>query len=81
MFGLADFLDRGGVGFVDSIAEEYADAERVGLCALVPPVLQHVGKKSSKGDYSGEGARWRRSVAQTIRNSKYQSLDQSWLEA
>lgn len=53
---LAHFLDRRGFGFVDSLAEEYADAERLGRWALVPPVFQHVGERSSKDDDFGEGA-------------------------
>lgn len=73
---LADFYERQGVGFVDTLAEEYADVERLERWALVPPVFQHIGAKSSKADDFGEKAKWQRSVAQNIWNFEFELLGQ-----
>jgi hypothetical protein len=73
---LADFYERQGVGFVDTLAEEYADAERLERWASMPPVFQHIGAKSSKGDDFVEEANWKRSVAQNIWNFEFELLGQ-----
>ncbi|KAL8655087.1 MAG: hypothetical protein Q9210_001108 [Variospora velana] len=42
--------------YVDMTLEKWANAERLARFALVPPLLQHVGSKSSKGSKFDEGA-------------------------
>jgi len=66
---LASWFGKARVGFVDVLIEEYADrhADEERL-ALVPSVLQHVGRKSSKGDDGGRSPGSGLSAAETIWN-------------
>lgn len=72
------------MGFVDVLTEEFADRDdttREGKgngrgeelrWALTPSVMQHVGRKSSKGDDFGKGAKWQRSVAEKLWNFEFE---------
>lgn len=46
--GVISYLMERGHGQTDSMIEEYADQEGLTRYALAPPVLQHVGLKSSR---------------------------------
>lgn len=69
------------VGFVDTLAEEFAEEGWQGQegekgewlrWALTPSVMQHIGGKSSKGDDFGTEAKWDRSVAQKLWNFAFE---------
>ncbi|KAF2135493.1 uncharacterized protein K452DRAFT_239276 [Aplosporella prunicola CBS 121167] len=47
---LVTFYRGAGVGFVDMLTEEFADSRGELRWAMSPPVLQHVGARSSKAD-------------------------------
>lgn len=64
-----------GVGFVDMLTEEYADERRERRLALTPSVLQHVGRKSSKGDDFGKASKYRMSVAEKLWNFEFETMD------
>ncbi|OOF95835.1 hypothetical protein ASPCADRAFT_168543 [Aspergillus carbonarius ITEM 5010] len=46
--GLMGFLENRGHGQTDSLIEEYADLKGLNRYAVAPPLLQHVGLKSSR---------------------------------
>ncbi|KAJ5933960.1 hypothetical protein N7454_006289 [Penicillium verhagenii] len=47
---LVDLFTSKRIGYVDMITEEFANANQEIRWALTPSVMQHVGRKSSKGD-------------------------------
>ena len=71
---LASWFVEARVGFVDVLIEEYADrhADEERL-ALVPSVLQHVGRKSSKGGDGGRSPGSDRSAAEKIWNFGFET--------
>lgn len=54
---IVDLFETRRIGYVDMLIEEYADAQGEFRWALTPPVLQHIGRKSSKGDDFGEASK------------------------
>jgi hypothetical protein len=63
------------VGFVDMLTEEYADLKHENRLALTPSVLQHVGRRSSKGDDFGENSKYHMSVAEKLWNFRFEKND------
>ncbi|KAJ5921435.1 hypothetical protein N7466_009761 [Penicillium verhagenii] len=47
---LVDLFTSKRIGYVDMLTEEFANANQEIRWALTPSVMQHVGRKSSKGD-------------------------------
>ncbi|KAM0718356.1 hypothetical protein Q7P37_005425 [Cladosporium fusiforme] len=54
---IVDLFEVRKIGYVDMLIEEYADQHGELRWALTPPVLQHIGRKSSKGDDFGEASK------------------------
>lgn len=54
------------IGYIDSLTEDFADEEGFSRWAVTPSVLQHVGKKSSKGDDIIDTSTGKMTVAETI---------------
>lgn len=70
---LTAIYDKARIGFVDTIAEEWAASEdgrdlAGERYALTPVVMQHIGKKSSKGDNWGSDKPGEMSAAERIWN-------------
>ncbi|KAI9842009.1 MAG: hypothetical protein M1838_003312 [Thelocarpon superellum] len=76
---IIDHFERKKVGFVDMLLEEWADTDHLLRWAVVPSVLQHVGRKSSKGDDYGENSRFHMSVAEKLWNFAFELNDASQL--
>lgn len=82
---LINYYESKKVGFVDVLTEEFADRRNDGgggggseeelRWALTPSVMQHVGRKSSKGDDFGEAAKYDRSVAEKLWNFEFEGND------
>ncbi len=72
---LIQWYETKKVGFVDVLTEEYADKNHETRWALTPSVLQHVGRKSSKGDDFGKNAKYHMSVAEKLWNFAFERLD------
>lgn len=72
---LIEWYETKKVGFVDMLTEEYADIHDKTRWALTPSVLQHVGRKSSKGDDFGKNAKYHMSVAEKIWNFGFEKMD------
>lgn len=77
---IADFFDVRKIGFMDMLIEEYADEHAEFRWALTPPVLQHIGRKSSKGDDFGEASENGMSVAAKLWNFQYELNDPEQLQ-
>jgi len=72
---LIQWYETKKVGFVDVLTEDYADQNHETRWALTPSVLQHVGRKSSKGDDFGKNAKYHMSVAEKIWNFGFEKMD------
>lgn len=77
---IADFFEVRKVGFVDMLIEEYADEHGEFRWALTPPVLQHIGRKSSKGDDFGEASKDSMPLAAKLWNFQYELNDPEELQ-
>ncbi|KEQ98601.1 hypothetical protein AUEXF2481DRAFT_26962 [Aureobasidium subglaciale EXF-2481] len=63
------------LGFVDSLIEEFADQNGGLRWALTPSVVQHIGRKSSKGDDFGTASKYSMSVAEKLWNFGFEEND------
>lgn len=72
---IAEFLEVRKIGFVDVLIEDYADEHDEFRWALTPPVLQHIGRKSSKGADFGESSKDSMPVAAKLWNFQYELND------
>jgi hypothetical protein len=72
---LVEWYENKKVGFVDMLTEEYADKTGDTRWALTPSVLQHIGRKSSKGDDRGKDAKHGRTVAEKLWNFAFELND------
>ncbi|KAK5118248.1 hypothetical protein LTR85_008228 [Meristemomyces frigidus] len=72
---LIDWYEQSHVGFVDMLTEDYADDHVELRWALTPSVLQHIGRKSSKGDDFGGDAKHSMSVAEKLWNFAFELND------
>lgn len=70
--GLIDWYETKKIGFVDMLMEEYADQHGELRWALTPSVIQHIGRKSSKGDDFGSGSKYHMSVAEKLWNFEFE---------
>jgi hypothetical protein len=68
------FKDR-HTGYMDVMTEEYANERNELRFAITPSVVQHVGRKSSKGDDYGPMSKWGLSVAEKIWSFSFETLD------
>lgn len=57
------------------LTEEYADERGETRWAITPPVIQHVGRKSSKGDDFGKNSKYHMSVAEKLWNFEFEKYD------
>ncbi|MCJ1264716.1 hypothetical protein MMC22_004591 [Lobaria immixta] len=69
---LIDWFETKKIGFVDMLTEEYADKHGEQRWALTPSVIQHIGRKSSKGDDFGAGSKYHMSVAEKLGNFAFE---------
>lgn len=70
------------IGFVDTLTERYADEHGEIRLALVPPFVQHIGRKSSKGgDDSSIAPGSPRSVTEKLWNFRFEQFDTNALRA
>lgn len=72
---IADLFEARKIGYVDMLIEEYADEHAEFRWALTPPVLQHIGRKSSKGDDFGEASKNNMPVAAKLWSFQYELND------
>ncbi|KAJ9649471.1 hypothetical protein H2199_000246 [Coniosporium tulheliwenetii] len=72
---LIEYYTSRHVGFVDMLTEEYADERGETRWAITPPVIQHVGRKSSKGDDFGKNSKYHMSVAEKLWNFEFEKYD------
>lgn len=73
---LVVWYEQAHVGFVDMLTEEYADKHGELRLALTPSVIQHVGRKSSKGDDFGENSKHQLSVTEKLWNFDFELLNE-----
>ena len=69
---LIDWYETKKIGFVDTLLEEYADQHDELRWALTPSVIQHIGRKSSKGDDFGAGSKYHITVAEKLWNFAFE---------
>lgn len=69
---LVKWFEEKKVGFVDVLTEEYADQHGELRWAIMPSVIQHVGRKSSKVDDYGPESKHGLSVAEKIWNFRFE---------
>jgi len=69
---LSEFFEQKKIGFVDMLTEEYADQHKELRWALTPSIIQHVGRKSSKGDDFGAAAKYQMTVAEKLWNFAFE---------
>jgi hypothetical protein len=69
------------VGFVDMLTEQYADKHEELRLAITPSVIQHIGRKSSKGDDFGKNSKHHLSVAEKLWNFGFELFDKDALRA
>ena len=72
---LLDWYTEKKIGFVDMLTEELADKENELRWALTPSPMQHIGRKSSKGDDFGKNSKHHLSVAETLWNFAFELHD------
>ena len=72
---LIDWYGSKKVGFVDVLTEEMADKYHEIRWALTPSVVQHIGRKSSKGDDFGKDSKYHMSVAEKLWNFAFERND------
>jgi hypothetical protein len=78
---LIAWYEQAHVGFVDMLTEQYADEHNELRLAVTPSVIQHIGRKSSKGDDFGKNSKHHLSVAQKLWNFDFELLDKDELRA
>lgn len=76
---LVEYLEGRARGFPDVLTEDYANERGQMRWALTPSILQHVGRKSSKGDDFGQEAKHDRSVAEKIWNFRFELFNPATL--
>lgn len=69
---LIDWYEIKKIGFVDMLTEEYADQHDELRWALTPSVIQHIGRKSSKGDDFGAASKYHLAVAEKLWNFAFE---------
>lgn len=72
---LVEWYEQHGAGFVDLLTEEYADKNNELRWAMVPSVLQHIGRKSSKGDEFLDESKHDMPLAEKVWNFEYERYD------
>jgi hypothetical protein len=77
---LGEWLKTKKIGFVDVLIEEYANTYKETCWALTPSVIQHVRRKSSKGDDFGSASKWQMSVAEKLWTFAFEKYDAMGLE-
>jgi hypothetical protein len=78
---LISWYEQAHVGFEDVLTEQYADKYEELRLAITPSVIQHVGRKSSKGDDFGKNAKHHLSVAEKLWNFGFELFDADVLHA
>lgn len=78
---LIAWYEQAHVGFVDMLTEQYADEHEQLRLAITPSVIQHIGRKSSKGDDFGKNSKHHLSVAQKLWNFDFELFDKDLLQA
>lgn len=76
---LITWYEEAHVGFVDVLTEQYADEHHELRLAITPSVIQHIGRKSSKGDDFGKNSKYHLSVAEKIWNFAFELFDKDTL--
>nr|POE79505.1 hypothetical protein CFP56_07570 [Quercus suber] len=72
---LVGWYEKTQIGFADVLTEQYADEHDELRWALTPSVIQHIGRKSSKWDDTGEEATHDMPMASKIWNFAFESYD------
>lgn len=72
LYEVVQFLEETRAGYVDLLIEEYANKHNLLRWALVPSVLQHIGRRSSKGDDFGENSKHGMALAEKVWNFEYE---------
>ena len=78
---LINWYETRKIGFVDSLTEEYANQKGELRWALTPSVIQHIGRKSSKGDDFGVASKNHISVAEKMWNFAFEQHNATDLRA
>jgi hypothetical protein len=77
---LVHWFEEKTIGFVDVLTEEYADEHGELRWAIMPSVIQHVGRKSSKVDDYGPNSKHGLSVAEKIWNFRFERYNPEQLK-
>lgn len=77
---LIERLHTKGAGQIDSMIEHWADKQDLVRWAVTPSLLQHIGRKSSRGDDFGTQFKYSMSVAQKIWNFGFEKNDPAELK-
>ncbi|KAI9776242.1 MAG: hypothetical protein M1839_000475 [Geoglossum umbratile] len=72
-------MRRRKLALLDVELEELAEKKQYIKWAMTPSVLQHVGRRSSKGDDYGEAAKYHRTVAEKLWNFQFELNDKEAL--
>lgn len=78
---LIGWYEQSRIGFVDMLTEQYANEHNELRLAITPSVIQHTGRKSSKGDDFGKDSKHNLSVAQKLWNFGFELFDKERLRA
>jgi hypothetical protein len=76
---IVSWYEEKKIGLVDVELEELAEKNQYIKWAMTPSVLQHVGRRSSKGDDYGEAAKYHRTVAEKLWNFQFELNDKEAL--
>ncbi|KAF1829589.1 hypothetical protein BDW02DRAFT_583573 [Decorospora gaudefroyi] len=71
---VAYFKER-HVGYMDVLTEDFANERQELRFAVTPSLVQHVGRRSSKGDDYGPMSKWGMSVAEKIWSFGFERFD------
>ncbi|KAI9867386.1 MAG: hypothetical protein M1813_008944 [Trichoglossum hirsutum] len=76
---IVSWYEEKKIGLTDVELEELAEKKQYIKWAMTPSVLQHVGRRSSKGDDYGEAAKYHRTVAEKLWNFQFELNDKDAL--
>jgi hypothetical protein len=72
---LVEYFKERHLGYMDVLTEDFANERGELRYAVTPSLVQHVGRKSSKGDDYGPMSKWGMSVAEKIWSFTFEKFD------
>lgn len=78
---LVTYFKERHLGYMDVLTEDFANERGELRYAITPSLVQHVGRKSSKGDDYGPMSKWGMSVAEKIWSFTFERFDEARLKS